>query len=72
MSLFLMAYGIGNVVLGPLADRLGPRKAMTIALFSWTLPMTAGALTRTLSVLYTSRLVLGAGKRCITRCRVRL
>jgi sugar phosphate permease len=35
---------------------------MTIALFSWTLPMTAGALTRTLSVLYGSRLILGAGE----------
>jgi sugar phosphate permease len=62
MSLFLVAYGAGNVLLGPVADRLGPRKAMTIALFSWTLPMTAGALTRTLSVLYASRLVLGAGE----------
>jgi sugar phosphate permease len=62
MSLFLMAYGIGNVVLGPVADRLGPRKAMSVALFSWTIPMAAGALTRTLSVLYASRLVLGAGE----------
>src|SRR5271169_201823 len=32
MSFFLVAYGLGNVLLGPLGDRLGPRKAMTIAL----------------------------------------
>lgn len=62
MSLFLVAYGLGNVILGPIGDRLGPRKAMTLALFSWTIPVGMGGLARTLSVLYTSRLILGAGE----------
>jgi len=62
MSLFLVAYGIGNVVLGPVGDRLGPRKAMTLALFSWTIPVCMGGMARTLSVLYSSRLILGAGE----------
>ncbi len=62
MSFFLMAYGLGNILLGPVGDRLGPRKAMTIALMGWTIPCAMGALARSVSVLYTSRFILGAGE----------
>lgn len=62
MSFFLMAYGLGNILLGPVGDRLGPRKAMTIALLGWTIPCAIGALARSVSVLYTSRFILGAGE----------
>ena len=35
MTFFLVSYGLGNVLLGPIGDRLGPRKAMSIALVTW-------------------------------------
>jgi len=62
MSFFLVAYGLGNVLLGPVGDRLGPRKAMTIALIGWTIPCCIGAVARSVSVLYASRFMLGAGE----------
>jgi MFS family permease len=62
MSFFLVAYGLGNVLLGPVGDRLGPRKAMTIALIGWTIPCCIGAVARSVSVLYASRFLLGAGE----------
>lgn len=62
MTLFLIAYGLGNVLLSPVGDLLGPRKAMTIALISWTIPVMMGALSRSLPILYASRVILGAGE----------
>ncbi len=62
MTLFLVAYGLGNVLLSPVADWMGPRKAMTIALFSWTIPVACGAVSRSLPVLYATRVILGAGE----------
>ena len=62
MSFFLVAYGLGNVLLGPVGVRLGPLKAMSIALIGWTIPCSIGALARSVSVLYASRFILGAGE----------
>ena len=62
MSLFIVAYGLGNVLLGPLGDKLGPRKAMCIALISWIVPVCMGAMAKTVSVLFVSRFILGAGE----------
>jgi len=62
MTFFLIAYGLGNVFLSPVGDKLGPRKAMSIAILSWTVPVIMGALSRSLPVLYASRFILGAGE----------
>jgi sugar phosphate permease len=62
MTLFLVAYAAGNVLLSPIGDRLGPRRTMCIALTSWTVPCVIGAMSHTLPVIYGSRLLLGLGE----------
>jgi sugar phosphate permease len=62
MTFFLVAYGLGNILLGPVGDRLGPRKTMCVALVSWTVPLLAAAMARTVSMLYAAMLVLGLGE----------
>lgn len=39
MTVFLAAYGIANVVLSPLGDYLGPRKAMMLCILIWTIAL---------------------------------
>jgi sugar phosphate permease len=62
MTFFLAAYGLGNVLLGPVGDRLGPRKAMSIALVSWTVPLLLAANARAVTLLYAAMFILGAGE----------
>jgi len=62
MTFFLIAYGLGNILLGPIGDRLGPRKTMCVALVSWTVPLLAAAMARTVTLLYAAMLVLGVGE----------
>ena len=62
MTFFLVSYGLGNVLLGPVGDRLGPRKAMTIALVTWAVPLMIAATAKTVTVLYASMFILGAGE----------
>lgn len=62
MSFFLFAYGISNVIFGPIGDWLGPRKAMSISILSWCVAVSFGALAKTLNILYISRIVLGMGE----------
>lgn len=62
MSCFLFAYGIGNFILGPIGDKLGPRKAMSFSIFSWGVAVILGALSRALTPLYLSRAILGLGE----------
>ena len=62
MSLFLFAYGFGNMLLGPVGDWMGPRKAMCLSIFSWGIAMVVGGLTKTINGLFVSRVVLGLGE----------
>jgi sugar phosphate permease len=62
MTYFLISYGLGNVLLGPIGDRLGPRKAMSLALVTWAAPLLVAANAKSLTVLYASMFVLGAGE----------
>ncbi|EAX48267.1 hypothetical protein TcarDRAFT_1814 [Thermosinus carboxydivorans Nor1] len=47
MTLFLIAYGVANVVLSPLGDYIGPRKAMSISIFLWTISVLIGGFATT-------------------------
>jgi sugar phosphate permease len=62
MSLFLAAYGIANVVLSPLGDYLGPRKAMSLCIVLWIIAMFIGGISGSFVVLIASRIVLGVGE----------
>lgn len=62
MSLFLAAYGVSNVVLGPVGDYLGPRKAMIAAYLIICLSMLMGGTAGAFGVLLASRILLGVGE----------
>lgn len=62
MSAFLFTYGISNVVLGPLGDYLGPRKAMAISISLWVIAMVMGGIVTTFIAMIASRVLLGAGE----------
>lgn len=62
MSVFLLAYGLANVLLSPLGDYLGPRKAMIIAYLLICASLLLGGVAGTLGVLLASRVLLGVGE----------
>lgn len=66
MSVFLVCYGIGNILFGAVGDWLGPRKSMLIAVFSWSVSCVIGGLagffTATFTVFLAARALLGFGE----------
>jgi sugar phosphate permease len=62
MTLFLVTYGIFGAVLGPLGDKIGPRKAMMVSIFLWTISIMMGGLAPTFAIMLISRLILGSGE----------
>ncbi|WP_134888373.1 MFS transporter, partial [Cronobacter sakazakii] len=62
MSLFLITYGISNVVLSPIGDLIGPRKAMLIAYIIISLSLLLGGLSSIFGVLLGTRILLGVGE----------
>ncbi|EJW10020.1 Putative permease [Rhodovulum sp. PH10] len=62
MSVFLAAYGVSNVVLSPLGDYLGPRRAMLLCILLWTLSLFMGSIATAFSMIIASRVVLGVGE----------
>lgn len=62
MSTFLFAYGISNIITGPIGDKLGPRKAMTLSIVLWGVSMALGGLAGTFGVMIAARIILGIGE----------
>ncbi|MBC8417955.1 MAG: MFS transporter [Desulfobacterales bacterium] len=62
MTLFLIAYGFANVLLAPLGDIIGPRKAMVISILLWTLSVIIGGLATTFAIMLIGRIILGVGE----------
>jgi len=62
MSVFLLAYGIGNIILAPLGNVLGPRKSMLIAIGIWFISMLAGGFAGSFGIMLAIRIVLGFGE----------
>jgi len=62
MSAFLAAYGIGNILLSPLGDILGPRKSMLICFVVMAASMLVGGLAPTFGVMICARILLGIGE----------
>ncbi len=62
MTVFLLTYGLSNFLLGPVCDYLGPRKAMMIAVFLWSISMLVGGLVSALTLMLVSRIILGLGE----------
>jgi len=62
MSFFLITYGVSNVVLSPIGDFVGPRKAMLIAYVIISLSLLLGGLSSMFGVLLGTRILLGVGE----------
>ncbi|MGK9172047.1 MFS transporter [Yokenella regensburgei] len=62
MSLFLITYGISNVILSPLGDLIGPRKAMIIAYIVISLSLLLGGISSIFGFLLATRMLLGVGE----------
>ena len=62
MTYFLIAYGVANVALSPLGDIWGPRKAMALSIFLWTLSLFIGGFATTFATMLIARLILGVGE----------
>ncbi len=56
---FLFAYGIGQLIAGPLIDRLGTKRAFGLAALLWSLSTVLHALGRGLWSFFTLRVTLG-------------
>jgi len=62
MTSFLIFFGLGNVLLSPMGDWLGPKKSTLIAVFLWGLSMAVGGLAATFTMMIMSRIFLGVGE----------
>jgi sugar phosphate permease len=62
VSAFFLVYGLMQVPGGWLADRLGPRRALTLYVSSWSLAIVAIGLSRSLTMLIAARLMLGVSQ----------
>jgi len=59
---FLFAYGIGQLLSGPLIDRLGTKRAFSVAAVCWSVATILHALGRGLWSFLTLRIVLGVAE----------
>jgi sugar phosphate permease len=71
MTYFLIAYGVANVALSPLGDIWGPRLAMSLSIFLWTLSVMLGGLATTFTTSWSPASSSASAKGCTGRCRVR-
>ncbi|MDR3573866.1 MAG: MFS transporter [Anaerolineaceae bacterium] len=62
MSMFLIAYGLSNVLLSPLGDIIGPRKTMSLSILLWAIALALGGLTSTFMLMLAARVLLGLGE----------
>jgi sugar phosphate permease len=62
MSVFLAAYGLSNVLLSPIGDWIGPRKAMSLSILLWALALVFGGLAWSFTMMLMSRVALGVGE----------
>jgi sugar phosphate permease len=62
MTFFLIPYAISNIALGYLGDRLGPRIAMSISVFLWSVALFIGGAARNFTAMLGARTILGFGE----------
>jgi sugar phosphate permease len=62
LSTFLFAYGIANLVVTPIGNWLGPRKAMALSIAIWALSVGLGGLAGSFGMLLGTRVLLGIGE----------
>ncbi|MEA5155324.1 MFS transporter [Raineyella sp.] len=62
LTVFLLAYGVANIVLAPLGNVMGPRWAMLLAVVVWAVSVILGGLAGGFGMMIATRVLLGAGE----------
>ena len=62
MTVFLISYGISNLLLAPLGDYLGPRRAMIISIALWGISLAFGGFATSFAIMLAARIMLGIGE----------
>jgi len=62
MTVFLICYGLGNVIFSPIGDWLGPRKAMTLSIVLWAVSCIIGGVAGSFLAMIIARAILGFGE----------
>ncbi|WCK55985.1 MFS transporter [Aneurinibacillus sp. Ricciae_BoGa-3] len=66
LTAFLFPYGLANLVTGPLGDKLGGRKGVSISIISWTIAMFIMGCISNYTALIALRVILGIGESIMT------
>lgn len=62
MSVFVFSYALANILLAPIGDWIGPRKAISICLPLWAISCFVGGIAGSLAVMLFARVLLGIGE----------
>lgn len=62
MSVFLLSYATANIILSPIGDFMGPRKAIALCLPIWAISMLVGGIAPSFAWMLVARILLGIGE----------
>src|ERR1700722_18403719 len=72
LSAFSLAYGIAQLPIGLMLDRIGPRVILAVGMFVWSLAQMATGLVSSFGGFMTTRISLGAGEAPLMPCGVKV
>jgi len=72
MTVFLICYGLGNVIFSPIGDWLGPRKAMTLSIVLWAVSCIIGGVAGSFLAMIIAGRSWVSVNLCIGQCKASL
>ncbi len=66
MSVFLVCYGLANLLAGPVAQRLGAKKALQLGILCWAVLMAVMGVVSSIMIMLVCRGLLGVGESIIS------
>jgi sugar phosphate permease len=66
LTAFLLPYGLCNFVVGPIADKIGGRRALIFSIIAWTVLMVAMGSVSSFIAMLVLRVILGLGESVMT------
>ena len=72
LSAFSLAYGVAQLPIGLMLDRIGPRVILAVGMFFWSLAQMATGLVSSFSGFMATRIGLGAGEAPMMPCGVKV
>src|SRR5271154_5596254 len=72
LSAFSLAYGVAQLPIGLMLDRIGPRTILAVGMFVWSLAQMATGLVSSFGGFLATRISLGAGEAPLMPCGVKV